>query len=280
MKAIHIRVMKIQDAELGLRLSRQARWNQTEADWLRFMHFEPDGCFVAELDGYAVGTTTTCVLGSVAWIAMVLVDVNARSRGIGTRLLRHALDYLEDRRILTIRLDATPAGRPVYEKLGFMAEYELARYEGIASQYPASQIVTELASGAYPDVLEFDKKETGTDRGKMLVRLFGEFPQGLRIVRRQSTIEGYVTTRPGTNAIQVGPCVAVTDTGPPLLSDALSRCWGKSIFVDVPTRNANAVRFVEAARLRVQRCFTRMYCGRKIDDNITALWASSGPEKG
>jgi len=41
MKAIHIRVMKIEDRELGLRLSRQARWNQTEADWLRFMHFEP-----------------------------------------------------------------------------------------------------------------------------------------------------------------------------------------------------------------------------------------------
>ena len=280
MKAIHIRVMKIEDRELGLRLSRQARWNQTEADWLRFMHFEPDGCFVAELDGYAVGTTTTCVLGSVAWIAMVLVDVNARGRGIGTRLLRHALDYLEDRRVLTIRLDATPAGRPVYEKLGFMPEYELARYEGMASQYPASQIVTELAPGAHPDIVEFDKKETGTDRGKMLVRLFGEFPQGLRIVRRQGTVEGYVIIRPGANAIQVGPCVAATDAGPPLLSDAFTRCRGKMVFMDVPKGNVDAVRFVEAAGLSIQRSFTRMYRGKRIDDNITALWASSGPEKG
>lgn len=280
MKAIHIRVMKIEDRELGLRLSRQARWNQTEADWLRFMHFEPEGCFVAELDGYAVGTTTTCVLGSVAWIAMVLVDVNARGRGIGTRLLRYALDYLEDRRVLTIRLDATPAGRPVYEKLGFMAEYELARYEGMASQYPASQIVTELAPGAYPDIVEFDKKQTGTDRGKMLVRLFGEFPQGLRIVRRQSTVEGYVTIRPGANAVQVGPCVAVADAGPPLLSDALSRCRGKMVFMDLPKGNVDAMRFVEAAGLRIQRCFTRMYYGKRVDENITALWASSGPEKG
>ena len=280
MKAIHIRVMKIEERELGLRLSRQARWNQTEAEWLRFMHFEPDGCFVAELDGYAVGTTTTCVLGSVAWIAMVLVDVNARGRGIGTRLLRYALDYLEDRRVLTIRLDATPAGRPVYEKLGFMAEYELARYEGMASQHPASQIVTELAPAAYPDIVEFDKKETGTDRGKMLVRLFGEFPQGLRIVRRQNTVEGYVTFRPGANAIQVGPCVAVTDAGPPLLSDALSRCRSKMVFMDVPKGNVDAVRFVEAAGLRVQRCFTRMYYGERVNENIMALWASSGPEKG
>ncbi len=280
MKAIRIRVMKVGDREFGLRLSRQARWNQTEADWLRFMYFEPEGCFVAELDGYAVGTTTTCVLGSVAWIAMVLVDVNARGRGIGTRLLRHALEYLEERRVLTVRLDATPAGRPVYEKLGFLAEYELVRYEGMASQYPASQIVTELAPGAYPDVLEFDKKETGTDRGKMLLRLFGEFPQELRVVRRQSTVKGYVTIRPGANAIQVGPCMAATDAGAPLLSDAFTRCRGKMVFVDVPTGNADAVKFVEAAGLRTQRSFTRMYRGKRIADNITALWASSGPEKG
>jgi len=280
MKAINIRVMKVEDIELGLRLSRQARWNQTEADWLRFMHFEPNGCFVAELDGCAIGTTTTCVLGSVAWIAMVLVDVNARGQGIGTRLLRHALDYLEDRRVPTVRLDATPAGRPVYEKLGFMAEYELARYEGVAPQYPVSQIVTELVPEAYRDIVEFDKKETGTDRGKMLVRLFGEFPQGLRIVRNRSTVEGYATIRPGANATQVGPCVAVNNTGPFLLFDALSRCCGKMIFMDVPTGNTDAVRFVEAAGLRIQRSFTRMYRGKRADDNITALWASSGPEKG
>jgi ribosomal protein S18 acetylase RimI-like enzyme len=211
---------------------------------------------------------------------MVLVDVNARGRGIGTLLLRHALDYLEDRRVLTVRLDATPAGRPVYEKLGFLAEYELVRYEGMASRYPVSQIVTELVPEAYRDIVEFDKKETGTDRGEMLVRLFGEFPQGLRIVRRQGTVEGYVIIRPGANAIQVGPCVAATDAGAPLLSDAFTRCRGKMVFVDVPMGNADAVRFVEAAGLRVQRCFTRMYRGKRVDDNITALWASSGPEKG
>jgi len=211
MKSIRIRVMKAEDREFGLRLSRQAQWNQTEADWLRFMHFEPDGCFVAELDGCAVGTITACVFGSVAWIAMVLVDVNARGQGIGIRLLRYALDYLENRRVQTIRLDATSAGRPVYEKLGFMAEYEVVRYEGLAPQCPESQVVADLAPDAYRDIVEFDRKETGTDRGKVLVRLFGEFPQGLRVVRRRSTVEGYAAVRPGANAIQVGPCVAVAN---------------------------------------------------------------------
>ena len=160
MKTVHIRVMKNEDREFGLRLSRQARWNQTEADWLRLLHFEPKGCFVAELDGSPVGTTTTCFLGQVAWMAMVLVDKNHRRRGIGTHLLRHALEYLDSRQAPTICLDATQLGRPVYEKLGFVPEYELARYQGIAPSYQASLTITETPAETYPNIIEFDKTIT------------------------------------------------------------------------------------------------------------------------
>jgi len=51
MKTVQIRTMTTNDLALGLRLSRQAGWNQTGADWVRLLYFEPEGCFVAELDG-------------------------------------------------------------------------------------------------------------------------------------------------------------------------------------------------------------------------------------
>ncbi|UCD52496.1 MAG: GNAT family N-acetyltransferase, partial [Phycisphaerales bacterium] len=94
--------MMVADLELGLSLSRQAQWNQIEADWRRFLDLGGDGCFVAELDGVAVGTTTTCIFESVAWIAMVLVDVESRRRGVGSALLRHALAFLDDRGVATV----------------------------------------------------------------------------------------------------------------------------------------------------------------------------------
>ena len=280
MKTVHIRTMTTDDIQLGLRLSRQAGWNQTEADWLRFLYFEPAGCFVAELNGSAVGTTTTCVLGHVAWIAMVLVDENHRRRGVGTHLLRHALDHLGGRQVPTIRLDATKLGRPVYEKLGFIREYDLARYQGIAPSCASPLTVTEVTSDAYPDIIEFDKVMTGTNREKMLIRLFGEFPQGLRTLRRQDEIEGYATVRPGANAVQIGPCVAVLHVGPALLSDALSRCAGKHVLVDIPLHNEGAVNIAESSGFEIQRRFTRMRRGERVCDNVEALWAGSGPEKG
>jgi GNAT superfamily N-acetyltransferase len=129
---IHLRAMTEADIPLGMRLKTQAGWNQTETDWRRFLRMQPDGCFVAQWGGQDVATTTTCIFGSVGWIAMVLVDTQYRHRGIGTRLVQHALEFLDERQISTARLDATALGRPVYERLGFVAEYELMRMEGVA----------------------------------------------------------------------------------------------------------------------------------------------------
>ncbi len=277
------------------------------------MSMQPEGCFVAELDDASVGTTTTCIFDGVAWIAMVLVDKSVRGKGIGTALLKHALDYLKEQNVRTVRLDATPLGRPIYEKLGFVPEYELARYEGMvkdlrlpiadcgeavpalrpAGILPAAENKGKMPSpreqgqdalaaskSVFSDLIEFDRRMTGTNRQKMLARLFEEFPELVRVARQGDQVQGYIAGRPGANATQVGPCIATADAGPTLLSDALSRCAGKPVFLDVPLDNAGAVRIAEAAQLIVQRCFTRMCLGERIDDNVQAIWASSGPEKG
>jgi len=279
-KMIEIRRMTIDDVQLGLKLTRQAGWNQTESDWLRFIKLEPEGCFVAELNGSSVGTTTTCVFGQVAWIAMLLVDVSARGRGVGTAMLKHSLNYLEGRKVKTVRLDATSAGQPIYEKLGFVPEYQLARFEGIAPLGRTGPLVTEATPEIFASIIEFDKRMTGTNRGKMLSRLFEEFPEDIHALWHGDKIEGFIITRPGANAIHIGPCVATTDAGSALLSDALNRCAAESVFIDIPLDNADAVRVAESGTLRIQRYFMRMYRGERVKDNIKALWAGSGPEKG
>jgi len=279
-KMIEIRRMTIDDVQLGLKLTRQAGWNQTESDWLRFMNLEPTGCFVAELNGSSVGTITTCLFGQVAWIAMLLVDASTRGRGVGTAMLKHSLNYLEGRKVKTVRLDATSAGQPIYEKLGFVPEYQLARFEGMAPSGRTGPVVTEATPEIFASIIEFDKWMTGTNRAKMLSRLFEEFPEDIHALWHGDKIEGFIITRPGANAIHIGPCVATTDAGSVLLSDALDRCATESVFIDIPLDNADAVRVAESGALRIQRYFMRMYRGERVKDNIKALWAGSGPEKG
>src|SRR6185295_19110476 len=89
---IRIRCMTTADLPLGRALSKQAGWNQTEADWRRLLDLQPDGAFVAEWHGQAVGTTLALIFGPVAWIAMVLVEKAMRGRGVGQALMMHDLD--------------------------------------------------------------------------------------------------------------------------------------------------------------------------------------------
>jgi GNAT superfamily N-acetyltransferase len=279
---IRVRPMTVADLPLGMRLSARAGWNQTEADWRRYLRLQPDGGFVAELDGSPVGTAVAFVFGPVAWVAVVLVDEAVRGRGIGTALMREAVAFLDGRGVRSVRLDATPLGRPIYEKLGFVAEYALARYDGVLPAAVESVSEVEpVAAGGLLKVLRLDWDVTQTNRIGLLTRLFDEAPELFRMVRRGDDLLGFLAARRGANATQLGPCVAREESvGRLLLADARQRFAGERVFIDVPLPNVAAARAVEALGLTVQRPLLRMGRGETVRERVEHLWASSGPEKG
>ncbi len=278
---IHIRAMSRADLSLGMRLKDQAGWNQTEADWQRVIDLQPDGCFVAEWDGSPAGTTAAVIFGDVAWVMMVLVDEALRGRGIGTRLMQHALEYLEARRAATIRLDATPLGRPVYEKLGFQPEYELARFEHAGLELRADEGDRPTMPDQLETIVRLDRRATGTDRSRLIRRLYAEQPSNFRVVAERDEIAGYGTFRAGSRASHVGPVVATSaGAGIAVYERVISQCGRGRLFLDIPLENRPAVRWAETNGLTIQRHLTRMRKGRKIEDRRGELWASFGPEKG
>src|ERR1700740_2643423 len=106
---MRLRAMAEADIPAGMRLKEISGWNQTAEDWGRFLNASPNGCFVAEFDSKVVGTAATISYeDKFAWIGMVLVDPKYRGRGIGTRLLEKTIAFLDEMRIPTMKLDATP----------------------------------------------------------------------------------------------------------------------------------------------------------------------------
>jgi GNAT superfamily N-acetyltransferase len=273
--------MSSSDLQLGMRLKQQAGWNQTEADWRRFLDMEPAGCFVAEWQGTAVGTVTTCMFPPVGWIAMVLVDEPARSRGIGTALVAHALEYLRSQGSASIRLDATVLGRPVYEKLAFAVEYPVIRFAGrIEAQRAHGRPAEAVSPQTWPELVRFDRAMTGNDRSKMLLRLFAEQPTMLRLVRENGGVAGYLTARPGSEALQVGPCLARDEAGALLLADAGARFTGRRVVIDIPAGNQHAAAQAERLGLAPSRDLVRMRWGKPVQESLANIWAGAGLEKG
>ncbi|NCO34942.1 MAG: hypothetical protein AUJ92_02810 [Armatimonadetes bacterium CG2_30_59_28] len=282
MPAIRIRAMRTDDIPFGMRLKESAGWNQTEADWRRFIALQPDGIWVAELAGRDVGTTATFIFDTIAWIAMVLTAQAFRGQGIATALMEHALRWLDRDGIDTIRLDATPLGRSVYARLGFVAEGEVVRYEGTSRQVTPATPVTRLTGpDGLPGIAQLDQEATGTNRRRLLELMCAEAEVTTLGIRVDGELSGYAMVRPGTRAVQIGPCIALDELSAiSLLNAAAAHASGAPTFIDIPLGNRPACRWAETAGLSVQRTFTRMKRGKPVRENLERLWAGSGPEKG
>ena len=316
--SIVVRRLTTADVPFGLALSTAANWNQLEADWRRVVTLEPYGCFVASLDGRDVGTVSAVVFDSVAWIGLMLVDPSVRRRGVGRALMEHALAWLEQRQVATVRLDATPLGQPLYEQLGFTVDYLLDRFAGaprFGPQFtprPPPPCVVQLASEvrhasethrpsqladndptrfrstseATAELEQFDRAISGASRGGFLAALASEWPEETRFAlgerdEQAERLLGVRMARRGRAATLVGPCLAIEPSvGEYLLSEALARFVGEPVFVDIPREHSAARRLAESAGLAVQRPLARMTRGPRVVERVEAIWASSGPEKG
>jgi GNAT superfamily N-acetyltransferase len=278
---IRLRRMTTADLPLGMRLKDQAGWNQTEADWRRLFALTPDGCFVAECNERPVGTAAASVFGRVGWIAMVLVDEAYRRRGIGTRLVEQSIAYLGRQALRSIRLDATPLGRPVYEKLGFRVEYELARWEGVAPVRGLHRGTVLAGPDHVEAIAELDKELTGTSRLRLIECLFRQQAGAMRVTVGPEGLLGYAGWREGSLAAYIGPVMALSaEIGQELADAMLAACPGRPVFVDVPCDNGPATGCAQSCGFTVQRPLIRMVCGEPIADRLACLWASSGPETG
>jgi len=278
--SIRLRSMTIKDVSAAVKLKDIAGWNQTAADWERFLSASPDGCFVAEDDGRVIGTTTTISYESkFAWIGMVLVDPLYRGRGIGTELLKCAISYLDSCSIPCLKLDGTPQGRPLYEKLGFVTEYEIERWM-LKPQLSEEAVSNEL--GELGDVFRLDREIFGADRSGLLCSIAEEAPNFTLVTRQDDRIAGYVFGRRGSHAIQMGPWVARNrEVAGTLLDTFLCFATGRPVFVDCVPGNPWAVPLVKARGFEFSRPLTRMFRGTNDHaERPDLLGAVLGPEFG
>jgi GNAT superfamily N-acetyltransferase len=258
---ISLRAMNPGDVPAGNRLREIAGWNQTRGDWKRFLLASPKGCFVAEAGGDVVGTVATISYeGRFAWIGMVLVDPARRGKGIGTKLLEKAIVYLDECRVPCMKLDATPQGKPLYEKLGFVSEYELERWKLQRTQGHDAPAAGEPLT---EEILKQDRDVFGADRSALLRPIALEFPAFALQARSQDKLMGYSFGRCGALADHLGPWVAQDESSArSLLDEFLIRSHGEKVFVDAVSSNPWAIRLLRERGFEFSRSLTRMYRGR------------------
>jgi GNAT superfamily N-acetyltransferase len=246
------------DLDAALRLSTQAGWNQTAADWQRLFDLAPGGCLAGRLDGSLVATATVASFGRTAhWIGMVLVDESMRGRGFGSTMLGRALELGRSQGGIT-GLDATDLGRPVYLKMGFADVASIDRWSGVLRVAGPADGLEMVDRSNFDEVAALDRAACGADRSALLLHLMHE-AGAYGVVERGS---GFAFLRPGRLEAHVGPVVAPSDGVCSRLLSQVARLAGASTVLLDAIRTPASTLLLEKQGLTLARRLTRMTHGR------------------
>jgi GNAT superfamily N-acetyltransferase len=280
-----VRLMTTDDLGQALALSAAEGWNQTEKDW-RWLLENPDNiCIVAEKDNKVAGTATAMIhSGKIAWIGMVIVDKALRGQGAGKILMTQIIGKLKH--IESIKLDATPAGQPLYKSLGFIDEYRLFRMTNPSHStfgyQPSEDIPERITSEVAEDIFTQDGKIFGVYRRYLLSKLMEDYPEKAFFIKNSYMHDGYVLGRDGSRFNYIGPlCADSFESARSLISKSLRSLINKPVALDVPEEKGEFINWLESSGFIRQRYFIRMYLHKNPYPGLPEKqYLISGPEYG
>lgn len=257
-----IRPMITNDLRQAISLSNSEGWNQTEKDWKLLLENSLNICIVAEYNNNVIGTTTALKHSNqVAWIGMVLVDKSFRGRGVGKMLLTNIIGALKN--VESIKLDATPEGLPLYQKLGFIDEHKIYRMINPSLQSFKNQAfdygVANIDNESFSDVLKLDIRIFGTARTYLLQTLLGNYPWKAYLIKKNKKLDGYMFGRDGVRFNYIGPVFAFShNSARILISKALESLDNKPVALDILQDKEGLIKWLEMSGFVKQRYFVRM----------------------
>ena len=233
------------DIEAAHALSQEIRWPHRADDWL--LAASTGRGFVVKEGARLVGTALCWPWSERgATLGLVIVAPDQQGRGIGRMLMERLLDTLGPR---TTMLHATPAGQPLYEKLGFRKTGLLHQHQGSDFRVPPvepppGERLRPLEPGDTARVIELASRASGLDRSALLPALL-DVSRGVAVIgserdQRGETVLGFALLRPFGRGHAIGPVAVASDDGrqmqraQALIANRLAANSGKFTRIDTP----------------------------------------------
>lgn len=233
-------------------LSEDRGWPREEHKW-GFLLSAGTGYGIDDPDGDGlIGAFVVTRYGpleqpGLAAIGMVLVAERYARRGIGRRLMRHAV---EAETTTPLTLHATPVGQPLYEQLGFKM---IGRAEMVRGRFtpagPLPAVATRPATAEdLSAILRLDTEVFGQDRTHVITRL-PAFTDQLRVAESDGEIIGYAGAWPNMETHVVGPLIARdTETAKALIA-SLAAHSDRPLRTDIDVRHEELLAWVKESGL-------------------------------
>ncbi len=212
----------------------EQQWPHREQDLEMFLSIGTG--LVAEVDGAIGGTIMSWRFGdTVAMLGVIIVAVAQQGRGLGRKLASAMIERLDG---VTVILNATDEGRPLYSKLGFTELGTICQHHAIAPAQPLVELrqgerVRPMGAADAHVLKEMYTSAMGMDRAALLETLFAESSTVVLCHEHRQT--GFAMKRRFGRGWVIGPVVAPDAAGArALIAHWIGTLTGSFCRIDVP----------------------------------------------
>jgi GNAT superfamily N-acetyltransferase len=225
------------DLSAAHRLTQRLKWPHRLEDWQFAARL---GRGIAAVDAAdpstLLGTAMYWTYGDAyASLGLVIVSPDRQGAGIGRALMDRALRAVDGRHVM---LNATEEGRPLYEKLGFVAMGTICQHQGTAFQaplapLPAGERLRPVVASDLSSIAALASRASGMPRDAVIAELLS-VGDGVAI-DRDGVLTGFALFRRFGRGHSIGPVVAGDlDRAKALVSHWLGQHSGMFIRIDIP----------------------------------------------
>jgi GNAT superfamily N-acetyltransferase len=269
-----VKPMRASDFLFATKLANTMDWNMATEDFEFMTSLEPEGCFVVFQGSERLGIATSISFGKVGWFGNLIVKENARNKGAGSLLVKHAVNYLQSKGVKTIGLYAYPNLIVFYSNLGFEHDEDFSVMHADTLGSLTAETLPKTGMRQIKSVATFDSDCFGGNRKKLLESIILEKGNLSYYVAKGDVVVGYVAAKVYEKMAELGPLICQADhvdDAIMLLKASLARLTGLSVYAVLPKKEISLVNMLFSVGFKEDFCVSRMFLGRAGSKNCICM---------
>lgn len=278
-----IRKMNREEVEFAIEMAAAEGWNPGIHDGELFYEADPEGFFIAELEGKPVGCASAVAYDNdFGFLGLYVVKPEFQKKGIGMRLTEKCLEHMGDR---NIGLDGVVENEIKYQKImKFRSSYSNLRYEGRGGEIPDGLVndgLVNISKIPFEKLLEYDRRMFPAPRSGFLKKWVNQPDSYAFAALEAGDLKGYGVIRKCRVGCKIGPLFA-NDQG---TAEKIFRALKASVpeelvYLDVPEPNKKAVEIAKKYNMNVMFRTIRMYSRKEPDIELDKVYGVTSFELG